>query len=126
MTPTILVVEDDEALRDALVALLKRRGYTVQAAASANDAIRVLSSEEVDLILSDYYMADGNGQDLLDYVRRRNPSVPPFIMMTGQAGVTAAELQRSGLQEFLTKPVSSRSLVEIIARYLAKSPASQG
>jgi DNA-binding NtrC family response regulator len=120
------VVEDDEALRDALVALLKRRGYAVQAAASANDAIRVLSSEVVDLILSDYYMADGNGQDLLDYVRRHNPSVPPFIMMTGQAGVTAAELQRSGLQEFLTKPVSSRNLVEIIARYLAKSPASPG
>jgi len=126
VTPTILVVEDDEALRDALVALLKRRGYAVQAASSANDAIRVLSSEEVDLILSDYYMDDGNGQDLLDYVRRHNPSVPPFIMMTGQAGVTAAELQRSGLQEFLTKPVSSRSLVEIIARYLAKSPASPG
>jgi DNA-binding NtrC family response regulator len=120
------VVEDDEALRDALVALLKRRGYAVQAAASANDAIRVLSSEVVDLILSDYYMADGNGKDLLDHVRRRDPSVPPFIMMTGQAGVTAAELQRSGLQEFLTKPVSSRRLLEIIARYLAKSPTDPG
>jgi FixJ family two-component response regulator len=41
-------------------------------------------------------------------------------MMSGQAGISAAELRAAGLQEFLTKPVSSRNLVDLIARYLVK------
>jgi len=120
VTRTILVVEDDDALRQAVVKLLQRQAYVVVSATSAHAAIEVLDRGPVDLILSDYFMADGNGLELLDYVRGQDPAVPPFIMMSGQAGISAAELRAAGLQEFLTKPVSSRNLVDLIARYLVK------
>jgi CheY-like chemotaxis protein len=114
---TILVVEDDQMLRASLVTLFKRRGYAVQAAASGNEAIRILSSNAtIDLILSDYYMPDGDGGQLLRYVRSIDPKRPRFIMITGQAD-TSVELPGEGIDEVLYKPVDIATLMTIVARY---------
>jgi CheY-like chemotaxis protein len=116
---TILVVEDDEMLRNALVGLLVRRGYPTQQASSGNQAIRVMESGlAIDLVISDYYMPDGNGRQLLDYVRARAVDRPPFILITGQTDMRPGEIP-PGIDELLLKPIEIRDLMKIIGRYAA-------
>ena len=116
---TILIVEDDQMLRDSLVALFKRRGYAVQSASSGNQAIRILKSEAtIDLILSDYYMPDGDGGQLLQYVRSVDPERPPFILITGQTDPSSV-LPREGIDELLYKPVDIATLMKTVARLIA-------
>lgn len=114
----ILVVEDDQMLRDAMVTLLSRRGHAVVSAGSGNEAIRVLRTDAVvDLIISDYYMPDGDGRQLLRYVRARDQEVPVFILVTGQADATLDDLKALGVQRMLVKPVPIRELVAVVAEF---------
>jgi DNA-binding NtrC family response regulator len=116
---TILVAEDDEILRDLLVGLFERHGFEVFPAATGNEAIRLLEQHpSIELVLSDYYMPDGDGGDLLAFVRRRDPRRPVFIMMTGQTDL-AVSADTPGINEFLVKPFSVRELVKIVRGYLA-------
>ncbi|MEZ4364129.1 MAG: response regulator [Kofleriaceae bacterium] len=125
MSARILIVEDDVGLRDALVGMLTRRGYDIVAAGSGNEAIARLKEEpSIDLVLSDYYMADGDGRHLLGYVRNQMPPPPPpFILVTGQADLSTTELLALGAQELLVKPVSVRELIAVFARNLPAARA---
>jgi CheY-like chemotaxis protein len=119
----ILVAEDDAALREAIAGMLARRGYEVVAVASGNAAIDVLGAEPaIDLVLSDYYMPDGDGRQLLAFVRARTPPPPVFILVTGQADLSTTELLALGAQELLVKPVSARALISTVARYVGRGP----
>jgi len=98
----------------------------VHAAASGNAAIRLLESgAPVELIICDFYMPDGDGKSVLDFVRRRDPTRPPFILITGQTDLRI-NAQSEGIAEFLIKPVAPRRLLEIVARYHAPSAPSAG
>lgn len=120
MTARILIVEDDAGLRDALASMLVRRGYEVVVASSGNAAIeRLADGPPVDLVLSDYYMPDGDGRQLLAFVRERHPRLPVFILVTGQADLGTPELIALGAQALLHKPVSARTLVATLAAHLA-------
>ena len=126
MSKRILVAEDDESLRQALVGLLLRRGYDVVAASSGNEAIaRMRLEPTIDLVLSDYYMPDGDGRELLAFVRQREPPPPVFILVTGQADVSTQELLAMGAQEMLVKPVPVRELLAVLTRYLAPRRAER-
>src|SRR5262245_29464525 len=114
----ILVVEDDETLRNSVAGLLQRKGYAVRAAASGNEAIQILDSgETIELIICDLYMPNGDGTDVLDHIRRRDPSQPPFILITGQTDLTISS-DSAGIAEFITKPIAPRELLDVVARYL--------
>jgi len=115
---TILVAEDDETLRELLGGLLERYGFEVLAAATGNEAIRLLQQHpSIELVISDYYMPDGDGGDVLEFVRRRDPNRPVFIMITGQTDLAVGP-DTPGINEFLVKPFSVRELVRIVRGYL--------
>ena len=115
---TILIVEDDQMLRESLVVLFKRHGFAVHAASSGNQAIRILKADaSIDLILSDYYMPDGDGGQLLRYVRSIDPVRPPFILITGQTDPSVV-LPREGIAEVVYKPVEIATLMKIVLRYI--------
>jgi CheY-like chemotaxis protein len=114
---TILIVEDDEMLRQSLVALFRRRGFTVTEAASGNQAIRIFNADSsIRLVIADYYMPDGDGGQLLRHIRSVDPERPPFILLTGQTDPSVV-LPRVGLSELLFKPISPRDLINIVLRY---------
>jgi len=116
---TILVAEDDEILRELLVSLFERHGFEVLAAATGNEAIHLLEQHPaIELVISDYYMPDGDGGDVLEFVRRRDPKRPVFIMITGQTDLDVSA-ETPGINEFLVKPFSVRELVNIVRGYLA-------
>lgn len=121
----ILVVEDDEMLCQAMVSLFKRNGYTVHSASSGNQAIKLLSSTQgIDLILSDYFMPDGDGRKLLEYVKGLPGARPVFILITGQTDLSAREMKSLGADKLLLKPIPTRDLVGIIERAIEAGATS--
>jgi DNA-binding NtrC family response regulator len=76
----ILVVDDEEPQRRVLAGFLRKAGYEVEAVGGADDALAVVSSRTVDLVLTDLRMPGKTGVELLDAVRGVNPEIPVVVM----------------------------------------------
>ncbi len=116
----ILVVEDQETLRDAVVEVLGTLGCDVEGVASAAEAKVAFGREPYGIVLSDLRLEtpDG-GLDVLRFVRGRSPR-SEVLLMTAFATVEAAvEAMRSGAFDFLVKPFSMAQLTEKVRRVLA-------
>lgn len=115
--PTILIVEDDQAEREAMTRLLKISGYQVISAADAEQAVRH-SDDHIDLVLSDLRMGENSGIDLLRWWKDRQTPTP-FIMITAYGDVhTAVDAMKLGAADYLTKPVNPDELLLLIERCL--------
>ena len=101
----ILVVEDDEAQRKLLVAVLQADGWATFEAGSGDAAVELLEkSSDIDVVLSDLMMPGMDGRALLAVVNQRWPEVP-FVVMTAFASVdSAVELLHAGAYHYLPKP----------------------
>jgi len=123
---TILVVDDDQAILDVMKLYLKRRGFQVATALSAEQALTLQSQTPFNLVISDIVMPKLDGYYLLDMLKRNYPETR-VIMMTGQsdAEMVRAAISR-GADEFVSKPIDFEELGEIIEKvawkYLADSP----
>jgi two-component system response regulator AtoC len=116
---TILVVDDDERLRNTLGALLRNLGHETLMAADLSAAEAVLREREVDLVISDLRMPGGSGLDLLDLVRTSAPDVP-VIMLTAYGTVeTAVQAMHKGAFDYLLKPFDAGEMEVRITRALA-------
>ena len=115
----ILVVEDDEAQRKLLVAVLQADGWATFEAGSGDAAIALLEkSSDVDIVLSDLIMPGMDGRGLLAVVNQRWPEVP-FIVMTAFASVdSAVELLHAGAYHYLPKPTKLPELRITVRRAL--------
>lgn len=135
---TLLVVEDDPALREALVDTLELAGYQVEAAGDAEAALAALARCQPGLILSDVQMPGMDGHALLRAVKARHPGLPVVLMTAYGQIEKAVEAMREGAADYLPKPFEQDRLLAIVARYLqtrgaagedstlvAEDPASQ-
>lgn len=111
----VVLVEDDEGVRDLLAGVLTHYGYEVDEYGSAEDALR--HEGRFDLLLSDVLLPGMNGPDLAREMRRTRPGVP-VLLMSGDTGhvVDPRELDAKG---FLQKPFSARTLVARVEELLA-------
>jgi CheY-like chemotaxis protein len=120
---TILVVDDDAAVREATVAMLRRFGYTVLEDCDAERALdRLSQGVAVSMVLSDIVMPGMSGLDLAKAVRRLRPSLP-FVFISGYTdpGNVAAEL---GPLRLIRKPFRSAELISQIEAALADESAA--
>lgn len=116
----ILLVEDDQALQEALVDTLELNGYIVRTADSAEQALLALKEQIPGLILSDVQLGGISGLQLLSSLHRQGYDVP-VIMMTAYAQVDdAVKAMRMGAVDYLSKPFATDQLLELIARYAPK------
>ena len=101
----ILIVDDEEFIRNALRRALRREGYTLLLAASPAEALEILAREPIDLVMSDHLMPDMNGLEFLTLCRERYPDVLR-IMLTGHADMTTAigAINSGEIYRFLSKP----------------------
>ena len=114
---TILIVEDDAGLREALNDTLKLADYRVIAAASAENALIQLAAEKVDLVVSDIQMGDMNGLTLLKNIKARYPQLP-VLLMTAYATIDdAVQAMRDGATDYLSKPFAPEVLLNLVSRY---------
>jgi DNA-binding NtrC family response regulator len=111
----ILVVEDHEAERRAVMQILKSEGFTVFGAESADKAIGYID-ENIDVVLSDLSMGDVSGLDLLQLWKKRQAGTQ-FILLTGHSSVNSAvEAIKAGAYDYLTKPINPDELILLIRR----------
>jgi len=113
----VLVVEDEEYVRDSLATWLERRGFGVVAAASLEDALVEKSHEGVDLVLTDLKLP---GEDGLAVVRRFAPALP-VVVLTGHGTVASAvDCMKAGAADYLRKPIDPEELVLVVERSLGR------
>ena len=116
-TTSILVVEDDAGLREALCDTLSLANYQVVPAQSAEQGLQLLKEHKVSLLISDVQMGAMSGLDLLKTVKLNYPSLP-VLMMTAYANVNdAVTAIRHGAVDYLAKPFSPEVLVNMVSRY---------
>lgn len=117
----LLLIEDDPELREALFSTLRRAGFRVSPVASAEDGLVVLSTANIDLVVSDFRLPGMNGLQLLNTLRGR-PHHPPTLLMTAFADAPLAiAALKAGARELLLKPFSTAALVEVVRRHLPAS-----
>ncbi len=110
----ILIVEDADTLREVLIEVLKRQGYIVDSAKTAEEASLFIEAQQYSLILSDFKLPQKNGIDLLRETRTRNIT-SPFIIMTAFGSIDiAVEAMKLGANDFISKPFEPEALVSIV------------
>jgi len=118
----VLVIDDDNALRQICLDLLAARGYRAQGAETVGEGLRQFEARRPAAVLLDLRLPDGTGLDVLREFQRRSP-VTPVIVISGQSSVSdAVEAMRLGAAEFLEKPVSAERLYEVLDRALEPLP----
>lgn len=114
----ILVVEDDEDLRDALQDTLTLAGYAVATAADGARALKLLESSDISMIVSDVQMQPMDGQELLKHVRARWPHLPMILMTAYGTIQKAVAAMQEGAANYLVKPFEAEALLNMVQRFL--------
>ena len=123
--PTLLLVEDDELVRDAMTRLFVREGYMVLTASTGHDAIGVLRtpSSTVDVVLLDVGLPDVSGADLCARLRQFFPHLPVVVCTGAASPEEAAELRQLGITHFFCKPISMPELSAAVRTALQERPS---
>jgi DNA-binding NtrC family response regulator len=118
--PCVLIVDDDHWVLDYLTELLGKEGYSIYAAETAEDGIRIASQYDCDLVLCDVRMEGHDGIELLQRVRAGN-SPPEVIMITGHATIDGAvEAMKHEAFDYLTKPFDEERVLSSVRRALER------
>lgn len=123
---TILIVEDDDDLREALCDSLELDGFTVVTAANGNDALQAMDREDVAVVVSDVQMEPMDGIDLLRRIKAMYPEVPVVLMTAYGTIQRAVDAMRVGANYYLVKPFASATLLETVRRFLPADLPSDG
>ncbi len=116
--PTILIVDDDDAHRSMLCALLKEWGYNTDEANDGDLAILKVQKQVYDAIISDLRMARVDGISALKEILNYNPSIPVLVMTAWSSVDTAVEALRLGAYDYLSKPLDFDVLRQTLVRTL--------
>ncbi|MCE9571325.1 MAG: sigma-54 dependent transcriptional regulator [Rhodocyclales bacterium] len=122
----ILVVEDDDALRDALLITLEAAGHRVTAVDGGPAALVALAREAFSMVVSDLRMDPMDGLTLLGEIRSRLPGLPVLLMTAFGDVDKAVAAMRGGACDFMLKPFEPKTLIEQIARYAVPPPPADG
>jgi two-component system response regulator FlrC len=120
---SVLVVEDDAALREALTDTLRAAGLDAVAACDATEALQLLETEEIALVISDVQMPGLNGYQLLTSIKRLRPDLPVVLMTAYGTVVQAVSAMREGATDYIVKPFDAQALIEMARRQLSARAA---
>ena len=118
--PTILVVDDEQANRDALERILAREDFSVLHAEDGRRALERLRSEAPDLMLTDLKMPGMTGLELMKAARTLDPDLEVIVMTAYGTVETAVEAMKEGAWDFVTKPLRRSDIVRAVRKALEK------
>jgi two-component system nitrogen regulation response regulator GlnG len=117
---TILVADDDAAIRTVLNQALTRAGYEVRITSNAATLWRWVSAGEGDLVITDVVMPDENAFDMLPRIRRARPDLPVLVMSAQNTFMTAIKASEGGAYDYLPKPFDLTEMIGTIGRALSE------
>ena len=121
----ILLVDDDPTFQTVTKSILADAGYQIDVAESLQSGQERIRAKQYDLVLSDLKMADGDGIELIEFIRMWSAETP-VVMITGFASVNSAvDAMRAGAEDYLTKPCSSDELLFKINRVIEKKETKE-
>jgi two-component system nitrogen regulation response regulator GlnG len=117
---TILIADDDTAIRTVLNQALARAGYAPRATGNASTLWRWVSQGEGDVVITDVVMPDENAFDLIPRIKKLRPELPIIVMSAQNTLMTALTAAEKGAYEYLPKPFDLSEVVAVVARALAE------
>ncbi|MGN6182682.1 MAG: sigma-54-dependent transcriptional regulator [Thermoanaerobaculia bacterium] len=115
----ILIVDDEEVLRDVLEVVLRREGFDVVCAASGEESLNILdSTEEVDLVILDVMLPGISGIDTLRAIRIANPNLPVIVITASSSIDGAIEAMKQGAFHYIPKPFKNEEVVITVNKAL--------
>lgn len=119
MRARILIVDDEEVVRESLQEILVQEGYEIELAESGEMALNAVSTTEYDLLLLDIRMPGISGIDVLRQVNLLSPDTKVIILTAHGTIETAIEALRHGAHDYILKPVNAQNILSSVARGLA-------
>jgi two-component system nitrogen regulation response regulator GlnG len=119
-TGSILVADDDSAIRTVLNQALSRAGYEVRLTSNAATLWRWVSQGDGDLVITDVIMPDESAFDLLPRIKKMRPDLPVIVMSAQNTFMTAIRASERGAYEYLPKPFDLKELISIVGRALSE------
>lgn len=117
----ILVVEDNQNLNQSTVNSLRKDGYVVEGTSSGSDAIRILWSEEYDVVIGDLKMPGADGLELLQWLRAFRPNTRMMMVATVGSPIIRTQALEGGAVSYLEKPLDVHLLKEELRRLLQQT-----
>jgi two-component system nitrogen regulation response regulator GlnG len=121
---TILLADDDQAIRTVLTQALGRQGYSVRSTGNAATLWQWVQGGEGDLVITDVVMPDENGLDLIPRIRRIRPHLRIIVMSAQSTLLTALKATERGAFEYLPKPFDLSELLGVVDRALTTGHAA--
>ncbi len=126
MAASILVADDDAAIRTVLNQALSRAGYQVRSCGNAATLWRWVSQGDGDLVITDVVMPDENAFDLLPRIKKARPDLPIIVMSAQNNFMTAIRASERGAYEYLPKPFDLKELIAIVGRAMSEPKRKDG
>lgn len=115
----LLLVDDDTSLTELLAIRLESHGYEVEVAHRGTQALNILKQMPIDLVITDLKMAHMNGFELNEQIKKHYTGMP-VVMMTAHGSIPdAVDAMQQGFVSFLTKPIDSQQMLDVINEALA-------
>ena len=115
---TVLVIDDDDAMRTVLKDFLQRDGHRVVEAPNGDAAVLLVEMEPVDVVILDKEMPGMNGLDVLAFLHRRFPATPVIFITAFGGPRVAEESYRRGAVEYIEKPFRLSSVVDRVQKLI--------
>lgn len=112
----LLIVEDDSGVRNTIATFLEMEGYSVDAVSSTNEALACLHEDSYPIVISDIYIDDRTGLDILDAARRKDPDCSVILMTARGTMETVMAATRGGVFDYIAKPFELDRILETVKR----------
>ena len=125
LVATILLIDDDAAIRDTVASMLETAGHAVVARENGRDADALVTSEQIDLVVTDLFMPETDGLEVIEAVRRAHPGIPVLVISGGGTSTSNLNMlhvaEMLGAHDVLAKPFRYAALLEKVDGLLGTS-----
>ncbi|HLC06303.1 MAG TPA: sigma-54 dependent transcriptional regulator [Anaerolineales bacterium] len=121
----VLVVDDEQGMREFLTVLLEKQGHRVTAAADGERALQLVAEQPPDLVISDLRMPNVDGIGLLAGIRKQHPELPVILITAYASSDSAIQAMRLGADDYITKPFRIEEIRLVVEKALARPRAKQ-
>ena len=114
----ILLVDDDEWIRDSLSLFFEAEGCNLLALETAEEGIEAIERQEYDIVISDYRLPGMNGLEFLKKVKDKQPEAVEILITAYGSDEILKEAKKMGVQDFISKPFTSENVEASLSRLL--------